>query len=473
MPEDLNQLGVSAAMQGDLSKAEQHFITALALQPKNPGIFLNIAKLMQMQGRHFDLVRLYKTHMEEHCWDDQPIQIRFQVAHSALQTSNFSLVVNLLSKVQPSEQHQPEIALPLSEALIQIGKLNRAGEILKEALNIHPKDPSLLTNLAIVETERGEYARAEALYGLVVDTRPREFLGHYNLGQFYSSLGRYVDAEKSFHTCLNIIPDAPEALTALKNLKAGSETGDLEINSTNLTHYFKAIEAENWQDATRLLVQQQKHIDHLQFLAAACELPSLHQKQIGVHTVCDPSKQVYTMQLFADGEEILEDLAKQIIQQESLVWNRAGKPTREGLQTHEVLAGADTDSLLRLKKSLQQGLVQYLQNHDPWWHQNINSDNLTISGWGVVLKKGGFQKRHIHPDAKISGVLYIKVPESTASKKSEEGNLVFSTQHAYSVTPKTGMVVFFPSYLPHETIPHYSTTDRICVAFNFKPKKND
>jgi hypothetical protein len=34
------------------------------------------------------------------------------------------------------------------------------------------------------------------------------------------------------------------------------------------------------------------------------------------------------------------------------------------------------------------------------------------------------------------------------------------------ITPKEGMVVLFPSYLPHETIPLQEDSERICIAFN-------
>jgi hypothetical protein len=91
---------------------------------------------------------------------------------------------------------------------------------------------------------------------------------------------------------------------------------------------------------------------------------------------------------------------------------------------------------------------------------------MQLSGWAVILKTGGFQKRHIHPEAKVSGVLYLSVPKETSSQDTDEGNLLFSTKQPLAVSPIAGQVVIFPSYMPHETIPQKSGDDRICIAFN-------
>ena len=57
---DHNRSGVEAAMRGDLSTAEQHFLKAYAANPENAGIALNIGRLMQMQNRHQDLIAFFE-----------------------------------------------------------------------------------------------------------------------------------------------------------------------------------------------------------------------------------------------------------------------------------------------------------------------------------------------------------------------------------------------------------------------------
>ena len=90
-----------------------------------------------------------------------------------------------------------------------------------------------------------------------------------------------------------------------------------------------------------------------------------------------------------------------------------------------------------------------------------------LSGWSVVLKKRGHQKRHIHPESVVSGVFYIQLPVESADEYKKEGNLVFPSNNMKIVTPKEGTAVLFPSYLAHETIPINSNEERICIAFNW------
>ena len=56
--------------------------------------------------------------------------------------------------------------------------------------------------------------------------------------------------------------------------------------------------------------------------------------------------------------------------------------------------------------------------------------------------------------------------QTAANGKGGELNLFPRHKKQISITPKEGMVVLFPSYLPHETIPYTSSGERICIAFN-------
>ncbi len=91
-----------------------------------------------------------------------------------------------------------------------------------------------------------------------------------------------------------------------------------------------------------------------------------------------------------------------------------------------------------------------------------------LSGWAVVLNEGGFQKRHIHPEAIVSGVVYIKLSEETKDKTLSAGNILFHLNtKQILITPEEGLVILFPGYLAHETIPLEQSDERICIAFNY------
>ena len=101
--------------------------------------------------------------------------------------------------------------------------------------------------------------------------------------------------------------------------------------------------------------------------------------------------------------------------------------------------------------------------------------NKKLKAWHVILKKQGYQDAHIHPAGWLSGVIYLKVVPSLGK---DEGAIEFSLNGPnYSNLnspqlihhPEVGDIVFFPSSLHHRTIPFFTDTDRIVIAFDLVP----
>jgi len=105
----------------------------------------------------------------------------------------------------------------------------------------------------------------------------------------------------------------------------------------------------------------------------------------------------------------------------------------------------------------------------------------SLNAWGVVMEDQGHQDSHIHRDAWISGVYYIKVPASVHRDDPEStGWIEFGTPHDYSerktvseiklIMPEAGNAILFPAYFYHRTIPLRSSDTRICIAFDAIPQ---
>ena len=103
-----------------------------------------------------------------------------------------------------------------------------------------------------------------------------------------------------------------------------------------------------------------------------------------------------------------------------------------------------------------------------------------LSGWYILMEKGGLLKSHNHTDGWLSGVFYLKMP----SAKSDEGSIEFGLHRddfpildpeypraLYKV--KEGDLVLFPSSLFHRTIPFHSDEERLCIAFDLCPEGDE
>lgn len=100
--------------------------------------------------------------------------------------------------------------------------------------------------------------------------------------------------------------------------------------------------------------------------------------------------------------------------------------------------------------------------------------------WSVRLRDRGFHMSHVHPRGWISSAFYVGLPDVMADARTDEGVLSFgkpgilttpSLDAEYSVRPSPGMLVLFPSYFWHGTIPFQSPQPRLTVAFDVVPDR--
>jgi len=451
---------------------EKAMIAKLKARSKDIQLLIETGRSLIGNNRAPVFLELIETIYPDESLKALPPQLVFSIGQTALVEKNYSLASKLLGILQIKDNRSPALIIPLSEALINSGDLVQAKNVLETAIRLGSNDdPSLLTNLAIIEAETGNYTQAENLYKRVVNIRPKDFLGHYNLGGFYAMIGRNNDAIQSYKQCLRIVPNAPEAQNAIAGLKNKESESATDQDSENsiLARIYIMIEKEEWSNALNELKSANNQIDCIRRHAAILELPRTFQNRISDENLYDPKQHVKTIQLFEENDPLLKELAIQIRSEKSLIWNRAGKPTRDGAQSHELLAAKGKspainhliDRLTNMVLSFKSKEAESITG--PW------ADPIRLSGWAVLLKQGGHQKRHIHPEAKLSGVIYIQVPEISEHSEENKGDLVFlgsSGRSLLQVTPKQGGAIVFPSYLPHQTIPLENTMERICIAFN-------
>ena len=460
----LNKKGIQSALNGSTLEAEIFFKKALALNANSMDSIFNLVKLFAMQNRCADAIDLYFQITPSIDHADIPPQILSMFANCFLAQSRFDQAIYLLEYIHQSHPGDVETTCKLSNLLIQNGRLLQARVILERSSQLIENDPNILTQFAIVESEIGNYIQAENIHKKLVSFYGRFFLSHFNYALFLSMLGREEESLHHLHICLKLVPNAPEALTEIEkiNLK----------NSSILSDIYRCIQANDWNSVVKLLSECKSKIDPIYYWSIISDLPKITASLIEDIDKVFPAHQIQTFKLPDSVDNcpiFLVQIEEYIMNQESLILNRAGKPTRFGSQSHEILKGSNNVSIASLKSKLLTAIPQYLENHKLLLElcSKLPLKN-ELSGWAVVLNEGGFQKRHIHPEAIVSGVVYIKLSEETKDKNNPAGNLLFHLHtESIMITPQEGLVVLFPSYLAHETIPLTMDHERICIAFNY------
>ena len=103
----------------------------------------------------------------------------------------------------------------------------------------------------------------------------------------------------------------------------------------------------------------------------------------------------------------------------------------------------------------------------------------TLSAWANVNRSGDFNHVHVHPASTWSGTYYVDAGEPSDSDRGAPLHLFDPCQGrsmaflrtlptSVYVHPKPGLMVLFPSYVPHVVFPHNGRSARISIAFNLR-----
>ncbi|MFE4579388.1 putative 2OG-Fe(II) oxygenase [Streptomyces chartreusis] len=104
----------------------------------------------------------------------------------------------------------------------------------------------------------------------------------------------------------------------------------------------------------------------------------------------------------------------------------------------------------------------------------FEKSEIRAEGWAAVYRQGDSHRQHTHHDSAFSGTYYIE----TGAVGPEDGYLQLldprpaavarqASPGVYAVQPRPGLLVGFPSWLPHsvQATLHYGGTG-ICIAWN-------
>tara|TARA_B100000686_G_C16711453_1_gene929398 strand:+ start:649 stop:1251 length:603 start_codon:yes stop_codon:yes gene_type:complete len=115
--------------------------------------------------------------------------------------------------------------------------------------------------------------------------------------------------------------------------------------------------------------------------------------------------------------------------------------------------------------------------NDMGW--DLNNQKIKITNmWSIINNKNASNARHIHSNNYISAAYYIKAPTGCGNiifydprnevvfrhpKINKTNNL---NSNVFSIEPKDGLLVLFPSYLHHSVDLNNSDDERIVISFN-------
>ena len=426
----LNMAGMAAFDSEDFDTASRWLEAAKAAAPEEPQAYYHLSLVQQSQGRLGDAGENYRKAIE----------------------------------------YGPEVASShynLGAVLTQLGLFKDALSALDVALALDPEHGKAYASKGYILRMQGDAEAAAALYGRAVTLSPGDPATVADLGLALRDAGRLREAASAFDRALSIDPDYAEAVSHYCDtlLRLGSADAAIAVCDEYLgrhAYHASVLAAKSvaLNEAGRA-AELAKLVDLDRFVA-----PILHDNAPG----------------FSDMGAFNDALADHILAHPSLVVAPTSNATQLGKHSGE-LTVSPKGPIAAFETLIKRGFESYTQtlraSSDPdhpfaatiprQWSLNV---------WSIVLEGEGYQLPHIHRAAWMSGVYYARVPD-IVQDGSHAGWIEFgrpgSEYHATAepetraFQPAPGLMVLFPSYLFHETIPFDSSETRISIAFDIVP----
>ena len=494
----LLEKAIALHQSGDLRGADQTYTQVLQNDPENPNALRLAGIVARELGDLEKSIRLLTASIE--------MQADQSDSHCELALS--LMAAGHLMDAQEALQQAVEIDPYSMKALANLGALCQLRGHVEHAIELHgrvleldPEDVNVHSNLAKALSDAG---RGEEAVNCCQEALKR-FPDHPFLlstkGSVLCDLERYDEAID----CLTPLSEATTDDMALVNLSFAQVKKNQLDGARNSLQKAMAINPNNARavsDYAVLLVDKTHNDEALDL----CE--SFLTRHPGERMVLaayghilqergywEDSQHVFDFDImiseqrlktpvgFSSQKEFNDALAAYIVNHSSVLSNPTSKSTTGGRQTGE-LNPKDHPATRALEGLLREAITQTIADlrSSPVADQTLMAtppDHWTLRMWGTVLETGGYQAPHIHPLGWMSGVYYAQVPEDMNPSGNHSGYLEFGhlpdkynlniQPETRSIKPQPGMLVLFPSYFYHRTIPFSCRDARISVAFDLVP----
>jgi tetratricopeptide (TPR) repeat protein len=355
--------------------------------------------------------------------------------------------------------------IPLHLLYAQLRWLQGAGEDivtrLQETIARFPREMPLRLVTADLLRQAGELPRARAVLTEALALAPRSSAVLTSLGVVLDDLGQTAEALQNLRAAL---VNAPDSVSARTNLAATLlRTGDAR---EALFHLDRLL--ANFPDEQRLIAYRATALRVL----GEPEYRRLHdyERLVREYHLAPPAG-------YPDIDSFNREFAREVRALHVSARRPLAQSLRGGSQTDRNLP-ANLPAVAAFLQCIREPISDYISRlgkepEHPTDRRKTAGFRVTGT-WSVQLSPGGFHLNHVHPQGWLSSAYYIELPDGGEDragwlKFGEPGLPMASCPPEHFVRPKAGMLVLFPSYLWHGTVPFDKGGRRLTAAFDVLP----
>lgn len=393
----------------------------------------------------------------------------------------------------------PESWLVLARALIGQYRHDEAEAALRKALALRPGYVEAHTELAQLVWMRTE-DKAQALAALDaairaspsdagLALRKSEFLDYVgDRHAAYSALAPFVMAptcDPTVHVAASrlLTHSDPERAVVEAGLAARALPGDYVAMSTLCEAWLAAGDAAQAARLAERLHQRSPENQHaLGLLTTAWRLigDPRHDELCAFDDLISSSL-IDTPAGWSSLTAFLGDLTQSLARLHLLRTHPIGQSVRHGSQTCQSLTLSNDPVIQAFFRAIdgpiRRRLAELGAGEDVVRSRNLGGYSVQ-GAWSVRLRPDGYHTNHLHPMGWLSSAFYVALPAAVAD--GHQGWLQFDqpgirTQPPLGpqrfVRPEPGLLVLFPSYMWHGTVPFSGDEPRLTIAFDLIPAK--
>jgi tetratricopeptide (TPR) repeat protein len=495
-------LALANSAKGDHVEAERNCRDALRLQPNYILAKQCLAAELNELDRPAEAERLLRRTLT--------LGVRDPAQVAALE-HNLGVSLNMLRRhreavgiFESAQQKVPD--LPLADynrgiALQHTGRLHEAVASYRRAIMHNPLNLLAHRDLNQLLYRLGDDAVFLNSYDEVAALYPEVGEIYFDKGNFLFLQERLEPAREAFERAAHLLPQQAAPHDALGLIFASMKDYDTAMREHEAAVRMEPGNAQAWRNYADTLLRASMPEDARRAAGRSLEIEPDNQITIAIWGLA--------LRLLSDAsEEGFNDCAELVriyeiapppgygniesFNAELDAWlDRLHSDEREcidqtlrrGTQTLDNVFGVGHRPMELLREQIDIVVADYIsqmkQKEDHPLFRRRRTDFSYAASWSSRLHDCGFHTNHVHPKGWISSAYYVAVPDAVARAGSSEGWIKFGEPNfdcglkdpvRRTVKPRSGLLVLFPSYMWHGTLPFRSSQRRTTVAFDVVPQ---
>lgn len=477
---------------GDLAGAEQEARTYVAVSP-GPEAWTLLGQVQRQQDRDEEAIASAEAALK---YNPHLRGLRLNLATALDRAGRAKEALDIYEKLGRQQIDSTELALNYGRALYAADRKKDAEAVLEQGAAAYPGNVGLQTALARVRWLRGEGENATGPLEAEIAKRPTDFALRLACADALHRGGHHQKALRILHEAIQLAPDTPALLTAFgivldeldrprDGLQALRRVAELQPDSLSAKRNMLStlIRAGMPEEALSIIRTLRARDPFEQYLIASEVLALRVLGHQGYREFYDYDRFVRTYEIPAPRgyftiQNYNASLADVLRQQHRTNAHPLDQHIHNGSQTNRSMLGMDDPTITAFIGAVDEAVQDYisrLKADDMMGRRR--SERARYAGlWSVRLTNEGYQPNHVHDRGWISSAYYAALlpnektrdPHAGWLKLGEPNRPVAGCTPERMIEPKLGMLVLFPSYMWHGTVP-FEGPERLSLAFDVTP----